>query len=160
MTYNQPEDISREIDVNKSAASSSTVTRCMISMRNGCRPVTTGTTLYHDSYVPHMGFSRDIGPTYSRRCPPAPPPPDAADPSILRSTTEYGSRYTVPNPQPFLRPGLVARCSTAGVTARAVGGDTVYNPMWNTTYRTDYCERVTTPVTSTAVTFRSHTGLR
>jgi hypothetical protein len=161
MTYKrQQEDISREIDVSRTAASSSTVSRCMQSMRSGCRPVTTGTTLYRDSYVPHMASSRDIGPTYSRRCPAAPPPPDAADPSILRPTTEYGSKYRVPHPEPFLRPELVARCSTAHVTSRSIGREPQFCPGWDTTYRNHYCERVTRPVTSDAVTFHTHTGLR
>jgi hypothetical protein len=34
------------------------------------------------------------------------------------------------------------------------------SPQWDTTYRRDYCERVTEPKTSTAVTFFTHTGLR
>jgi hypothetical protein len=160
MTYKKPENISREIDLRRAAGESSTVSRCIESLRAGCRPVTTPHSLYQDSYVPHMPYKRGINASYTQRCPPSPAVPDAPDPQLLRPTTEYSSRYTVPDPEPFLPPELVARCSTACATARKIGTDGDYNPHWDTTYRHDYCERVTQPHTSHAVTFHSYTGMR
>jgi hypothetical protein len=157
-TYKRPENITREIDLTQSAASSQAVTRCIRSLNGGCRGVSTGTTLYQDSYVPHMAATRDLRASYTARCPPSPAVPDSPDPSILRPTTEYGSRYRVPRPEPLLSPEFIARCSTTNLTARSVPGGV--SPAWNTTYRQRQCEKVTEPQTSRAVTFFTHTGLR
>jgi hypothetical protein len=159
-TYKRPENISREIDIRRASTESSTVSRCLESLRAGYRPVATPHTLYQDSYVPHVPYKRGISTSYTRRCPASPALPDAPDPSVLRPTTEYSSRYAVPRPEPFLRPELVDRCSTARFTTRTIGNDGRYNPSWDTSYRRDYCERVTQPHTTQAVTFHSYTGMR
>jgi hypothetical protein len=70
MTYKQPEAIPREMHVERATGSSSSLSRCLQSMGSGCRPVTTGTTLYRDCYIAPMGCSRDAGPMYSQSCPP------------------------------------------------------------------------------------------
>jgi hypothetical protein len=74
--------------------------------------------------------------------------------------TEYGSASAVPHPGPFLRPGLVARCATAGVTLSSVGGYPQFCPPCDTTERRDYCEEITRPVAFDVVTFYIHTALR
>ena len=158
--YKQSDDVPREIDLNSAAANSSTITRCMISMRNGCRPVQTPTSLQRDSYVPHMPVTREAGPTYTQRCPPAAAPPDApADPSVLRPSTEYGSRYKRPIPQPFVAQATIDRCETAKVSTRSASGRG-YQPCWDSSYRRQFCEKVADPMYSEAVTFHSTTQLR
>jgi hypothetical protein len=159
-TYKKPENISREIDLRQTASTSPGIARCLASMQANCRPVQTPNTLYRDSYVPHMPASRGIGPSYTRRAPPGSSIPDPPDPSILRHSTEYRSRYTIPRSEPFLPPELVDRCSTAKVTARTIGADRQFSPAWDTTYRRHYCEQVTHPQTTEAVTFHSTTGMR
>jgi hypothetical protein len=72
MTYKKPENISREIDLPGAAGESSTVSRCLESLRTGCRPVTTPHSLYQDSYVPHVPYTRGINASYTLRCPPSP----------------------------------------------------------------------------------------
>lgn len=154
------ENLPREIELNAAACNSSTITRCMISMRNGCRPVQTPTTLQRDSYVPHMPVTGDIGPTYTQRCPPAAAPPDApADPSVLRPSTEYGSRYRRAISQPFVSQETVDRCEMAKVSTRSVTGRG-YQPGWNSSYRHQFCEKAADPRYSEAVTFHSNTHLR
>lgn len=158
-TYRVPENISREMDVNTSASSS--VRRCMNSLKNTCRPVCTPTSLYRASYVPHMPTKRDLfSPSYSNRCPPSPALPDAPDPNVLRPTTEYGARYRPPNPKPFLSQDLVQRCSTASITTRSIRGEREYTPRWDTTYRKSYCEKTMEPKYSSTITFHSTTNLR
>ncbi|OHS93571.1 hypothetical protein TRFO_40156 [Tritrichomonas foetus] len=160
-THRKPENISREMDVSQIAATSSSVKRCMNSMTKTCRPVCTPTSLYRDSYVPHMPVTRGLFPIYSNRTPEAPAPPGAPDPSLLRPTTEYGSRYRPPNPKPFISQELTERCSTATVTTRSFNRQThEVSPIWNTTYRASYCEKPYDPTYSSAITFHSATNLR
>jgi hypothetical protein len=158
-THKVPENISREINVGKSAQTNGTVRRCIGSMQRGTRGVYTPSTLYQDSYIPHMAFTRDIGPSFSLRCPEGAPPPDAAKPELLRPSTEYGQRYIPPRAEPFLTSEFVDRCSTTKTRSRAIGdGPSV--PRWSTTYRRHYCEKAADLSTSRAVTFHTHTGLR
>ena len=159
LTYRKPENISREIDINAAAAESSTVTRCMKSMRTGCKPVYTPNSLQRDSYVPHFPVTRDVGPTFSPRCPEAPPPPEAADPELIRMSTEYGSHYRPPNPKPFLSRETVERWSTSStVKTRGMGRNLA--PEWDTCYRGTFCEKAADPKYSKPITFYSETNLR
>ena len=159
LTYRKPENISREIDINAAAAESSTVTRCMKSMRTGCKPVYTPNSLQRDSYVPHFPVTRDVGPTFSPRCPEAPPPPEAANPELIRMSTEYGSHYRPPNPKPFLSRETVERWSTSStVKTRGMGRNLA--PEWDTCYRGTFCEKAADPKYSKPITFYSSTNLR
>lgn len=157
MTHQKPECISREIDVNAAAAGSSTVTRCMISMRNGCRPVETPTSLQRDSYKWQGAITRNVGPTFNRRTPDGQGRPPAPDPDLLRPSTEYGSRYLRPRHDPYINNDTMDRCATAAIRTRGMGAGC---PAWNTSYRGQFCERVTTPHTSQAITFHTHTNMR
>ena len=158
-TYKKPENISREIDLTAAAGESSTVSRCMTSMRRGCRPVYTPNSLHRDSYVPHMPMTRDVGPTFSLRCPEAPPPPDAANPDLLKMTTEYGSHYTPPHPKPFVSQETIDKYSTSStVRTRGIGRN--FAPEWDTTYRATFCEKAADPKLSNGITFYSFTNRR
>lgn len=159
-THKRPENISRTIDVSQMADSNGTVRRCMKSMCTGCRPVTTPTSLHRDSYIPHMPCTRGLGPTYTQRAPPSPAPPNRPDMNLFRPTTEYGSRYMYPQPDPFLKSETVERCSTTKITTRSFNQNGEMNPQWNTSYRGQFCEKAYDPKTSQAVTFHTHTHLR
>ena len=160
-THNKPESISREMDVSQMAASSGSVRRCLNSMTRTCRPVSTPTSLYRDSYVPHMPVTRGLNPSYSNRQPIGAPPPDAPDPALLRPTTEHNDGYRPPVHKPFISNELTNRVSTAAYTTRTFKKQThEVAPVWNTTYRADFCEKPYDPKYSTPVTFHSHTNLR
>lgn len=160
-TFRKPENISREMDVSQMAANSQSVSRCLNSMKTTCRPVCTPTSLYRASYVPHMPTRRGpFDPSYSNRCPESPPLPNAPDPSVLRPSTEYGSRYVYPHPKPYLSQDLVERCSTAAITTRNYRQTNDFSPQWDTTYRKGYCEKAMDAHYSPGITFHSTTNLR
>jgi hypothetical protein len=143
MTYKHPEATPREMNVEGAAASSSSLLWCLQSMGRCCRPVTTGTTLYRDSYMAFMGCSRDAGPMYSQSSPPA-PPPDVIDDGI---------RIAVRGAAPGTVPQAGARSVTGGVISGSVVGDPQFSPPCGTTYRRHHCERVTQPLTSEPAIF-------
>lgn len=160
-SYRKPENISRELDLSSAAASSSTVTRCMKSMKSGCRPICTPTSTQRAAYGAPAPFTRATTATYTMRIPNVPAPPDAPNMTLFRPTTEYGSRYTPPRSEPFIKQETINRCQTAAAATRASSAATRgYNPTWNTSYRAGHCERAANARYSQAVTFHSNTNLR
>jgi hypothetical protein len=148
-SYLRPAPVPRELDVDATAAQIPVLARCLRSMRAGCAPAVTGTTLYRDSYVPHLPGNREIRSSYSLRCPEPPAPPDAPLPDCLRPTTEYSARYTAPVPLPPIKRDFACNSS-----------QTAFRTAWNTSYRSNYCTANVRPDTSAPITFFGQTGLR
>ena len=157
-TYNVPENESATIDIERVAAKERSLERQLQKMEeSGMTGIPKSTT--QATYIAHMPQSRDVQPQFNGLVPPPMPIPDKPDESIFRMTTEYGSRFHGEPAQPMLNNDTLSKCEqTRSVKTRSV--DQARPPMWETTYRGNYCDKVTDLKTSEAITTHKLTGLR
>lgn len=159
-TFTVPDNLPRNMDVSKLGETNRAIGRALKTCTT-TSTIRTPESTTRATYVNHFPKTRSIdGPTYSQVTPRGVQPPKLGDETLFRPSTEYGSRYTRKYPEPFVSDKTRARCISPDNTFARRGATTQHGNRWESTYRNDYCNKVSDLHTSGAVTFRNFTGLR
>ncbi|EAX97960.1 hypothetical protein TVAG_316250 [Trichomonas vaginalis G3] len=153
-TFQMNESETVNVDVNKVATQKRSIMRQVQDLNEFGSTVTPEST-QRAHYVAHMPTTRGLNePQFNGRVPPEMPLPEAPDPKFFTAATEYRDKYRGKPGKPMLNNDTLDFCASTRVMTRGIE-DPEQPPLWETTYRKDYCNKVGNLETSPAIT--SHT---
>lgn len=150
-TFQMNEKEPINIDVNTVATKKQSIMRQLQTL-NEFNPTVTPNSTQRAHYVAHMPTTRGLNePQFDGQVPPELPLPEAPDPAFFTATTEHRDKYRGKPTKPHLSNETLDYCATTKMRTRGID-DMEQPPMWETTYRQDYCNKVTDLKTSPAIT--------